>query len=99
MQVQINGRMVSGTASEIAKILAEVERKTEGGTYFSDSKSEEMYIADMDTNHIRNAIRKMLRQWVEQLVNTVDNEVFVEDVECGLQDETLDNLLAELKNR
>jgi hypothetical protein len=97
--VTIEGKTVCGTANDIAQILAEVERKTEGGTYFSDSKNEEMYIADMDTNHIRNAIRKMLRTWVEQLVNTADNELFVEEVECGIVDETFDNLLAELKNR
>lgn len=99
MQVQINGRMVSGTASQIAEILAEMESKTEGGTYFSDSKNEELYIVDMDTNHIRNAVLKYLRNWVDGLRNTADCELFVEEIECGLVNETFDNLLAELKTR
>lgn len=97
--VMIEGKQVRGTASQIAEILAEVERKTQGGTYFSDSKRETLYIADMDTNHIRNAIRKMIREWNDKLGLIADNELFAEEVECGIADETFENLLAELKTR
>jgi hypothetical protein len=103
MIVTINGRAVSGTASEIGEILAEVERKTSGGTYFSDSKNEELYIADMDTNHIRNAVFKMLREKVARLVHFSDNEALVEEIESdmiGLAPyDVFVNLLAELKTR
>lgn len=99
MIVTINGRQVSGTASQIAEILAEMERTTEGGTYFSDSKNEELYIVDMDTNHIRNAVFKMLREWTAGLRNTADCEILVLEIETGLINETFDNLLAELKTR
>ena len=99
MQVQINGRVVSGTANQIAEILAEIERKTEGGTYFSDSKNEDLYIADMDTVHIMNAVRKMIRNWEKGLHFTIDPETFAEEVEAGVPSETFQNLLAELRNR
>lgn len=103
MRVEINGRIVVGTASEIAEILAEIERKTEGGTYFSDSKNEELYIADMDTNHIINAVFKMLRNQVAGLRHTADCEMLVEEIETPMlglaTNETFVNLLAELKDR
>lgn len=62
--VEIDGRVVTGEAGEIAELLSAVA--SDEAFYFSGTKGL-LKIGDMATNHIRNALLKLTREWASNL--------------------------------
>lgn len=70
------------------------------GVHYESSTNGIVKIADMHTNHIKNAIRKLYRTWVDALSTTMTNKEFLQTVANGPNvDPTLLGLVQELAKR
>jgi hypothetical protein len=90
--------VIEGTPEELAAILGKVDTFSRlPGFYRSESKGY-IAIADMHPNHLRNAIAKKYREWVNGLKDLHPYE-FIEAVRNGIDDPEFIELCTELAQR
>jgi hypothetical protein len=93
-----NGTVISGTSADIAAILEKVGGKRVGGFYHSSSKGL-IPISTMHTNHIMNALRKIYRNWVNDLSRVTEPDDLLKMLREGPKDGELLDLIGELVKR
>lgn len=98
-----NGSVIEGTTEEISKFLGLSPEKIAVGPYgnvlFYKSESKGLVaIKEMNEYHLRNAIAKIYREWVDTL-NKLELESFLSYLTLGPTDETFLAMVGELYNR
>lgn len=97
-----NGMVLEGTEIQVRSTVRalglDANRLVEGQYYDSASRGP-ILIEDMDTNHIRNAILKLYREWVSSLYHISDTRAVVSAIINGNPDPTFRALVVELSKR
>lgn len=95
-----SGAWIEGTQEQINAVRVSLGEFIPDGRHYNSSSRGIVLISNMETTHLRNAIRKMYREWVESLDNTLSNHDFVLRLRSGPNtDITLLGLVAELQRR
>lgn len=96
-----NGVVLTGPAHEIAAVAKALGAPLEGdGLHYNSSSRGLVKISEMSTQHIKNAIRKRYRAWVDALDTNVPAAELSATLATGPRaDVTLLGLLSELKKR
>jgi hypothetical protein len=90
------GLQVTGTAEEVGNVLKALGL-TKANYYHSETHGL-VYIPTMDSRHIRNAMLKIYRTWVEKLSNHNGYDL-LQALRNGCQDQTFTELLTEYVKR
>ena len=96
-------RVIEGTPDELAKIinLAKLDvvlGKYGNKIYYKSQPKGLLEIKNMNEIHIRNAMCKIYREWVEGL-NKLEPADFLNQLSAGLTDETFISLAIELARK
>jgi len=62
-----NGLTLEGTAQQVISVASQLGYKISSKDFYTSSTHGAMYIKDMNTTHLRNAILKQYREWVATL--------------------------------
>lgn len=107
MRIKLNtGETIEGTVEELTNYVNRKENKKkldrgEFGTrymYWSDSKDIFIPIPKMQTHHLRNAINKIYKSWVEKLYK-LEPKDYSRALRLGCEDVTFIALVRELFKR
>lgn len=98
-----DGRVIEGTPDELARIINSANLDVVLGKYgnkiYYKSESKGLVeIKNMNEIHIRNAMCKIYREWVEGL-NKLEPAEFLTQLSSGLTDETFISLAVELARK
>ena len=95
-----NGLAIEGTSEQIQEVLKSIGYKGIGDEtyYFSESKGP-VLITEMNSIHLRNAILKMYKEWVDELHKEENPKLVVNKILDGINDKTWVNMVKELANR
>jgi hypothetical protein len=88
-----NGVAVEGTAEQIKRIITALGLSDHIPATYESTTHGIMFIENMDTQHIRNALLKKVRAWVERLSKASDTDVLQ-----ALHSFALDTEFIDLKN-
>jgi len=80
-----NGTIIEATEAMVARLLKGVE----DGVHYNSSTHGRVVIADMATSHIKNAIAKILREYLEYIRTSVSTVEFVTVLKNGLGSDNL----------
>lgn len=94
-----NGMTVEGTADQIENLLTKLDSKPDPKLYYISSSHGPILISEMDTNHLRNAVLKILKDWLSVLYTYSDPHELVTEIISGYNDETFLYMLKELNTR
>lgn len=96
-----NGVVLTGPAHELAAVAKALGAPLEGdGLHYNSSSRGLVRISEMSTQHIKNALRKRYRAWVDAMDTNVSASEFAAMLHTGPRsDVTLLGLVAELKKR
>lgn len=95
-----NGVTITGNSAELMEFLR-LSKESELKVYRSQSRGK-ILISKMDTNHIRNAIFKIVNRWLASMRLDEDNQSVSKDLMSGLYETgnpELDDLIDELSTR
>lgn len=99
MKVQLsNGLIVEGTVKQIVETVKALGLPDKVGPTYQSKSMGEILISDMNDSHVRRAILKRMRTWVENLANSTDEEVLQALTHFTLDSEFI-NLKAEFSRR
>lgn len=97
-----NGLTIEGTIEQVNKVRASFGYSplfTPDGIHYNSSTKGVVRIADMDEQHVKNAIRKLFSSGIANLDTRQDTAVFLNAVQTVLRDVTLLGLLQSLQLR
>jgi hypothetical protein len=95
-----NGITVEGPAAEVAAIARSYGVGVNDGIHYNSSSRGLIRISEMDTKHIKNALRKMYQAWAASLDTNLSTPEFREVLKNGpATDLTMLGLANELKRR
>ena len=93
-----DGLVLEGTPQQIAETMTKLG--ISGSTLFYNSGTHGLIlIQNMETYHLRNAIVKMYREWVEELRSISEPKMFVNKIVDGITDPTWIAMVEELSKR
>lgn len=101
MNVELsNGMTVSGTPEQIKTVIQALGLKDRIPGVYNSSTKGTVFIKDMNSSHIRNAMLKLGKDHIEQ-ARTFNDRQFIElfDIPLVLTDSTIRELRDELNNR
>jgi len=106
MEIKIDGKIISGTPEELTefinnpKIINKIKKSNYGTDrwYYSETKKQYLLISSMSQNHLRNAINKILKDWINNLYQLSDSE-YAYALRNGCQDITYKALCSEIQKR
>lgn len=98
MQVTLNGVKMEGTSDQLAAIARSLGVSLNDGIYYVSSSRGLIRIEDMDDNHLRNAMLKMYREWVENL-KVLHGADLARAIRDGITDKTWIGLYTEFVKR
>jgi len=93
-----NGLLLEGTHSQIIDSLEKWGLSGDGVFYMSDSKGL-VLIAEMQSTHLRNAILKLYKEWLNELYAIGNPKEVVERIVEGIKDKTWIAMVKELSRR
>ena len=95
-----NGLSMEGTPEQIKDVLASLGFKGIGdGTYYYSESKGPVLIKDMNSVHLRNALLKFYKEWVDELHKEINPKVVVKFIIDGINDPTWVAMLQELYKR
>lgn len=92
-----DGMVLTGTRDQVERAAKNLGYNL-SGMYFSSSTNSYMPITSMDTTHLRNAIHKIHREWVDSL-NGLSARDYVKAMSAGPTTANFTNLYNELRKR
>ena len=93
-----NGMVIEGTAEQVRSTLEKLGFAGNREWYLSETHGL-MRIREMDSNHLRNAILKMYKNWVSDLHRIVEPKAVVKEILEGITDPTWIAMVEELSRR
>lgn len=99
-----NGLVLEGTPEQVqstAKTLGFSLPGVSGlgdGTYYNSSSKGYVKITEMQTTHLRNALLKYYKEWIDGLYTKTDQEVY-QAIRTGITDRTWVNMFLEYGKR
>lgn len=97
-----NGLILEGELEQIKDVASKLGVPLTGSNthYFSESHGGFIKITDMQTNHLRNSILKMYKEWINSLydVSLTPRQLY-RKLYDGPSDQTLVSMVRELNNR
>jgi hypothetical protein len=95
-----NGLSIEGDSEQIQNVLNSLGYKGigDGTYYYSDSKGP-ILIAEMNSMHLRNAILKFYKEWVDELHKETNPKKVVNQIVDGINDPTWVSMVKELNKR
>jgi len=96
-----NGVIVEGTTEQVHAVMRTFGMFVEDGLHYNSSTKGVIRIADMNDQHLKNAIRKLYQQEAQKLDSKLPNSQFVAVIRRGVggTNVTLLGLLKELAKR
>lgn len=96
-----NGMTIEGTPEQISTTLSALgyAQLVPENYYFSESKQEYLKIEEMNTGHLKNAILKIAREWVEHLHEINNPQTLIHMLKNGIKDENAQAMLKEYSTR
>lgn len=91
-----DGTVVTGTRKQVEAVMRAMGVFVEDGIHYKSEHLGVIKISDMETNHLRNAILKLYRQWLEN-VSKQSNTEFARMLTEGPRGITLLAMLKEIK--
>lgn len=96
-----NGMTIEGTAEQLKEILPKLGFDSILGTreYYFSASSGAVRIADMETRHLMNAIKKYYREWAASLSAIKDPRKLVATIQDGITDPCWCSMAVECSKR
>ena len=93
------GAVVEGTPEQVTEILNFLNATPNPTLYYKSESRGYILIKEMDTNHLRNAILKQVKEWTSYLYTLTDPREVVEEIVSGIENATFSAMLKELNTR
>lgn len=95
-----NGLSMEGTPEQIKDVLSSLGFKGIGdGTYYYSESKGPVLISEMNSVHLRNAILKFYKEWVDELHKEMNPKLVVKSILNGIEDSTWIAMVKELNKR
>lgn len=100
MKVRLsNGMTIDGTYEQVTETANKLGLTIDmSGWYLSENKGM-ILISTMDIHHLKNAILKMYKAWVDSLYLSPTTDDFITQIRNGNEDKTFKELLIELYSK
>ena len=99
-----DGATLEGTVEQVTSVMSKLGYKPDPNVFYLSESKGLVHISDMATQHIKNAVLKIYRSWVEGLSDTSVSDdagltTFLHALEVGPSDESMMGLIKELIER
>ena len=99
MQLRLsNGSVISGTPEQVLDMARKLGVSVDESLFYNSSTHGRVLITGMGTNHIKNAMLKLYRDWAATL-NSLSDKDLVKALQNGPSDKVFLNLLTEFIKR
>lgn len=93
-----DGTVISGTQNQVNSVMKAMGLFVPDGVHYKSSHLGIVRIVDMETNHLRNALMKLYRDWLTEVAKQPNTEM-LRMLQEGPRSVTVLAMVKELRNR